>query len=404
MIKSIHIQNYKSLKDCTVNLEQVNLLIGANNSGKSNFMKAVYLLKDFINHTLPDGGESISTIKKAKDSTHKKANKPSDNFLFFKVHFKFGGDDFSILIKYNFSGYFFSGIFFNQKKVSTSSEDIENLFEHDFTVDYLTGNNMFLFNDSLVQIPRRLLIDDVHNFESIKKRAEVSLEKAKFFLQGVTIFKPIIDSFSGASETEPAETLKNDASNLIPFLYSLSQNHPSDFSNLIENVRKCIDEISNISVPIIEKGRFRLRFFDRSGNSFFANEVSEGVLYFVAILALIHQPNPPKLILIEEPETGIHPRRIHEIMNFIFQLAEDKDIQVVISSHSPLILEEFRDIPESVSVFDKENGETIIKNLKRDIIDTKNKKMKKAGLNEMNFTDEIGENWLIGMLDGVPND
>ena len=97
-------------------------------------------------------------------------------------------------------------------------------------------------------------------------------------------------------------------------------------------------------------------------------------------MAIIHQPNPPKLLLLEEPEKGIHPRRISEIMDFIFELAELKNIQVILSTHSTQVVDEFKEMPENIFVFDKPDDARIIRNLQTDILDVDNEKLKAKGI------------------------
>ncbi|MCY7352978.1 MAG: AAA family ATPase, partial [Cytophagaceae bacterium] len=130
----------------------------------------------------------------------------------------------------------------------------------------------------------------------------------------------------------------------------------------------------------------------------------EGTLCFLALLCIIHQPSPPKLLLIEEPERGIHPRRIREVMNFIFRLAEEKDdVQIILTTHNEHVLNDFATIPEAVFVFDKnEDGATEIQNLKRDIIDPSHEKSRELGIEEVDFTSNLGESWIYGLLGGVP--
>ncbi|RZJ94328.1 MAG: hypothetical protein EOO60_03285 [Hymenobacter sp.] len=119
------------------------------------------------------------------------------------------------------------------------------------------------------------------------------------------------------------------------------------------------------------------------------------------MLCVIHQPYPPKLLLLEEPEKGIHPRRIKEVMNFVFELARLRDIQIILTSHSPYVVDHFADIPECISVFDRENGETAIHNA-ADIIAETNAKLEAAGEEPIHYTDALGEYWVSGFLGGVP--
>jgi predicted ATPase len=107
--------------------------------------------------------------------------------------------------------------------------------------------------------------------------------------------------------------------------------------------------------------------------------------------------------MLEEPENGIHPRRITEICNLIWKLAREKNIQFFITTHSPVLLQYFADTPECVWVFDKEEGVTQIKNLKTDIIEPHNKILKENGISDIDeLNTNLGEKWLMGLIDGVP--
>lgn len=117
--------------------------------------------------------------------------------------------------------------------------------------------------------------------------------------------------------------------------------------------------------------------------------MSDGVLYFLALLCIVHQPDPPKLLL-EEPDKGIHPRRIREVMDFIFELARMRDTQIILTSHSPYVADHFKNIPECISVFDRENGETVIRNA-ADIMAETNAKLTAAGEEPIYYSDALSE-------------
>lgn len=70
-----------------------------------------------------------------------------------------------------------------------------------------------------------------------------------------------------------------------------------------------------------------------------AEEMSEGLLYYLALAVLPHTQATP-LILIEEPENGLHPARIREVMSLLRSLSEE--VQIVLATHSPLVLNELR--------------------------------------------------------------
>nr|MCU0469722.1 chromosome segregation protein SMC [Arcicella sp.] len=82
---------------------------------------------------------------------------------------------------------------------------------------------------------------------------------------------------------------------------------------------------------------------------------------------------------------------------------EDKDIQVIMTTHSERVLDEFEDIPEAVFIFDKdEEGATQVKNLLKDVIEPSNQKMEAKGLPKIKFTDSLGSHWVTGFIGGVP--
>ena len=192
--------------------------------------------------------------------------------------------------------------------------------------------------------------------------------------------------------------------------------------NQIEtDLQKCIPEFVEIKLEDVKRTEELIKLYneDKSNNSFrklgltdgkqgityWADELSEGTLYFLALLCIINQPNPPKLLLLEEPEKGIHPRRIREVMDFIFRLAEEKDIQIILTTHNENVLNEFTSMPEAVFVFEKdEEGATHVKNLQRDIIEPSNQRSEETDTKEIDFTRNLGENWMYGLLGGVPEE
>ncbi|GAB4002518.1 hypothetical protein GCM10028807_61280 [Spirosoma daeguense] len=204
-------------------------------------------------------------------------------------------------------------------------------------------------------------------------------------------------------------SLAPDCSNLISFYYYVDSNFKRNAKRIQDDLAKCIAEIAYFTLPPVKVGSdslLGLRFFDKEDHGYWANEVSEGVLYFLSLLCIINQPNPPKLLLLEEPEKGIHPRRIWEVMKFLFQLAEENDVQIVMTTHNEHVVNAFSSMPESVFVFDKndETGATEVRNLQKDIIEPTNQKSDELGLDKIDLTSNLGEYWMYGLIGGVPTD
>ncbi len=93
-------------------------------------------------------------------------------------------------------------------------------------------------------------------------------------------------------------------------------------------------------------------FFElNDGTLLSAQQTSDGAVLFLAYLALAHLPKPPKLLLIEEPENGIYPQRLVEIITLLKKMVERTDgvpfPQIIMSTHSPYVLSMFE--PEEVT-------------------------------------------------------
>ncbi len=357
-LHAVHIQNYKSLRDVTIRLQNVNLFIGPNNSGKSNALNA---LRFFMGNFLySNSGVGFSNIFK-KD----KSNEVSCYFILKQ------DEENYIHIKFN-------QISTNRFwKIGTRGE-----FNHEFK-DIIDGFEWTDANEIYIK----------------------PLDEIKNFFENITIYNINPSSFSKPKIYESASRINSDASNLMSFLVNLRDSDRKIYKQIEADLYKCVKQFNEIALPNMNKeGTERtIKFFEPDGTtSFFAEEVSEGVLYFLALLCIVHQPNPPKLLLLEEPEKGIHPRRIKEIMDYIFDLAKSKDIQIIMTTHSTQVVDEFKDIPENIFVFDKENDETIVRNLQNDVIDVYNERSAKKHLPPINLSGSLGDHWASGLLGGVP--
>jgi predicted ATPase len=85
---------------------------------------------------------------------------------------------------------------------------------------------------------------------------------------------------------------------------------------------------------------------EQDGRVYGAEDVSDGLLLFIGLaVAAQLKADKPGLLAIEEPERGIHPRRIREVLDHLRRLTRN-GTQVVLTTHSPTLLDEFRDTPE----------------------------------------------------------
>ncbi len=373
MLKRVSIQNFKSLKDVTLDLQKVNLLIGPNNSGKTNFLKALEFCYDAhefkeMQVLLGDEGEE----EEFAVTTH------------------------TVSKAYNYL-----------KLVHKRDHRSEINFQLVFADNTLVGIEWSSEQSSIV----------VQKSNGKLSTDEDAVDRLKNSLGKIIIYKPDSNKLTQPGPVGTGEeTVGADASNLVGFLdLMLGKYRRTVFSRIEVDLQTCVPEFSEINLDDAEpteelRRQTEGKSFKRVGLTngkqevtYWADELSEGTLYFLALLCIINQPNPPKLLLLEEPEKGIHPRRIFEVIQFIFRLAEEKDIQVIMTTHSPTVVDMFKDMPESVFIFDKDDeGATHIKNLLHDVIEPETIKSKELGVEPPHYTDSLGDAWTVGFLGGVP--
>jgi predicted ATPase len=122
---------------------------------------------------------------------------------------------------------------------------------------------------------------------------------------------------------------------IVPFLYKLKGERPKHYEAVRRTVRSIIPAISAFDVDLDSRGT--LDFFIRQdGITCSSRIVSEGTLRVLALCALTVNPWHGSLLAFEEPENGVHPRRVELVAKMLTSLALDQGRQVVVTSHSPL--------------------------------------------------------------------
>jgi predicted ATPase len=369
MLKRVSIQNFKSLKDVTLDLQKVNLLIGPNNSGKTNFLKALENFASVGDNGRVSDFESVSFNGLGEDIVFQFLFSPSPN-----GYMVLNGPDIA------------ENNFFFEKRAFLKAEENSFLMSTVSTKidDYFVNNNGIKDESKEVLGGHRREL-----YEYIKTK----------------VHRPDPSKLEHSSKLTGNEiNLDASGSNLIAFYFYVYNNYEANANSIQSALSLCIPEITSFRTPPLQgENTLGLKFFTKQEKAFWASEVSEGVLYFLILLCIINQPNPPKLLLLEEPEKGIHPRRIREVMDFIFRLAEEKDVQIILTTHNEHVLDEFATRPEAVFVFDKdEEGATYVRNLQRDIIEPTNERNRELDLDPVDLTSNLSENWLYGLLGGVP--
>ena len=104
----------------------------------------------------------------------------------------------------------------------------------------------------------------------------------------------------------------------------------------------------------------------QDGATIRAQQASDGAVLFLGFLALSYLPTPPQVLLVEEPEAGVYPKRLNQIIGLLKRMAQDKSRdrfpQIIFTTHSPYLLTPFK--PEEVTLMSRRNGSVIARPLR----------------------------------------
>lgn len=180
----------------------------------------------------------------------------------------------------------------------------------------------------------------------------------------------------------PTEYLTENCENLALVLNAL---RPRVKHEIIESLNYLYPEIDDFNVQI--NGGWVQLCLEEGPFSIPATRLSDGTLRYLCLIAILCHPTPPPLVCIEEPELGLHPDVLPHLADLM--IAASKRCQLIVTTHSDMLVDALSDTPESVIVCEKRDGKTRMQRLNRD------------DLKEWLETYRLGELWLKGEIGGT---
>jgi predicted ATPase len=134
---------------------------------------------------------------------------------------------------------------------------------------------------------------------------------------------------------------------------------PKAKKQVIEHLRDLYDGLEDFDIRV-QGGAVEV-FLTEGDFVIPASRLSDGTLRYLCLLAILCDPEPPPLICIEEPELGLHPDLLPKIADLL--VAASERTQLVVTTHSDILVDALSDTPEAVVVVEKHNGQTVAKRL-----------------------------------------
>ena len=303
----ITVKGFKSVASLRVDLRPINVLIGANGSGKSNFVSVFSFLHEIREGRLQDYVRRAGGAEQLLHFGSKVSQEIKISVSFDRERYQYG-----LSLK------------------STEDDSLYVTSELVESPDQSFGD----FDDEIRRLQSQWRIYHVHDTSASSPMRKTSQVNDNLFL-------------------------RPDGSNLSAFLYLLQQKHPDSYRLIrgtIERVAPFFDDFLLRPDPLNEEA-IRLAWKHRDSDQYFgASALSDGSLRFIVLATLFLQPEKfrPSVIIVDEPELGLHPYAISVLAALVKQASVTT--QVILSTQSSLLLDHFE--PEDVLVAERHGGAT----------------------------------------------
>ena len=368
LLEEIRIRNFKSLRDARVELGKLNVLIGPNQSGKSNFVQALRLLRDLTDPGIVNP---------------------------FARHWGYGNvvwnHDEALNITY---GLRFSGGLRYEVELTGAGGRLSVLREHlerddEVSVERLGSDIRGIRAKPMDIIDRYTLINDVVVLSLVKDKDLIGLEAetpalsmicdVNRFVRAIVVVHPNPHRAREPAPLKGPWTLEYDAGNLHAFLWH-NFGRAAVSEEMLDVLQLLFPDIEAIWLEETTDKRVHL-VVQESGVKHPSESISDGFYKILAILATLELK--PSLLVVEEIENSIYP----EAMEVLIDVLRRSEAQVVLTTHSPVVLDLVE--PEEVILVYKEAGETKLARLREP-------ERIKAKLEELGLG--LGQSWLYGGL------
>jgi predicted ATPase len=327
-LEEISLSGYKSIRELRnfKLLPGLNVLIGANGSGKTNFIRFFELLGHLF-----DKNKGLQNYVAARGR--------ADAFLFrgmkatpeLTARLKFGRNEY----KFSLRAAADRSLFFSQESAPFDGP-VFGRVENDKGSGHLES-----------------LIAESGATAAIQWVGETIRGWRVYHFHDTSPSAPVM----GLCNIVDHDVLHGDAANLAAFLMKIELNHPQNFAQITETVRQVAPFFGEFVLKKVGPGQTQLLWKDRfSDLLYYPYQLSDGTLRYICLATLLLQPHPPSTIIIDEPELGLHPYAIKLLASLLHEAGERA--QIIVSTQASLLLDELT--PEQVIVVNQRNGESIL--------------------------------------------
>ncbi|MGW5878708.1 AAA family ATPase [Nocardiopsis terrae] len=329
-LQSLTVEGLTSIRSASVELGDMNVLIGANGAGKSNLISALAMLGRIIDGELAfyvgQSGGGSGLLHDGPKATPRITLEAQFQDLLYGAELAHTNND---------------GLVFARERAEISSPSRGGSA---MPVTFAPGDP-----ESLVS---KIASHEIRVTDESQERLRPLIEA----LRGCRVFH-----FQDTSASAPVKqngyawdnvTLHPDASNLAAVLMRLRESEPTVYRRIIRDIQGVAPFFRDF-VLLEQNENLRLRWKQKNSDSVFpASALSDGTLRFICLATLLNMPESPGLIVLDEPELGLHPYAIVQLAETL--RAASLSSQIVIATQSVTLVDEFE--PEEIIVVERRDG------------------------------------------------
>jgi predicted ATPase len=333
-LETLTIRNFKSIRDQTLRLGPLNIFIGGNGSGKSNLIEVFRFLHEIVEQRLA----MYTAMKGGADSLLYFGRKQSPDM--------------------SFSLEFGEGRTSNGYKIRLSGTDDDTLFIGEDIVSYHDKDR---YNRPWTAVVSVFSKESKLKEDQSSPRVLVDMESFRVYHFHDT---SDVAAMKGTSDVDDNRFLRPQAENLAAFLYWLQEMRPEHMANIRDAIRQIAPFFDEFRLePLrLNPSKIRLEWKEKGSDMYFnASSLSDGTLRFICLATLLLQPDLPPLILLDEPELGLHPAAVTLLASLLSSASTRT--QVLVATQSVTLVNQFE--PEQVWTVDREDRQSVFRHLSR---------------------------------------
>jgi len=373
MIRRVKVTNYKSLEKIEIRLNPLTVFIGPNAAGKSNLFDVLGLLS------------RMATAKSLKSAFDRHRGAPLEAFFYGErgIEGLMAQEtvQFTIEIDVELSPRVVNDV---ERQIQQMREGLsspprqrvrETYLRYILTIDMRPDSgHLRVFNEQLMALNRdgsvrgnrRLFIEKMGGRLRLRMEGQahptyhdigldhtlVSTDLYAPHYPHITAFKEELtrwhfyylepQAMRADTPIKEVNTLEPSGADLAAFYNTLRAKSPSQYQAVVRALDTLLPTVQQLAVAPDRQGMLQLRIVE-DGVPYSVRVISEGTLRILALLAIVNPLAATTVIGYEEPENGVHPRRLKLIADLLRNAAESGETQVLVNTHSPILPSYFED-------------------------------------------------------------